>query len=135
MAQVLGGEGAREAEVVLELLAVVLAADVDLGLGPQALDGIGQHVLGAVADELAGLRALGGEDAERPARASGRRRSTFLPSSSAPMASFARRGPIVGGHAERRGAGGHRADGPVGQGQADGLGMVSIVPLLKRCKV
>src|SRR4029079_2858424 len=62
--EVLGGEGPREAEVVLELLAVVLAPGVVLRLGPEPLDGVGQHVLGAVADELAGLRALDGEDAE-----------------------------------------------------------------------
>ena len=92
--QVLGREGAGEAEVVLELLAVVLAAGVDLRLRPEPLDGVGQHVLGAVADELAGLRALDGEEAERPPSRSGRRRSTLRPSSSAPTASLARRGPI-----------------------------------------
>ena len=46
---------------------MVLAADVDLGLGPEPLDRVGEHVLGAVADELAGLRALDGEEAERAA--------------------------------------------------------------------
>ena len=67
--EVLGREGAGEAEVVLELLRVVLPAGVDLGLGPQPLDGVGEHVLGAVADELAGLGALDGEHAERAAPA------------------------------------------------------------------
>src|ERR1700694_866060 len=65
--QVLGREGAREAEVVLELLRVVSPADVDLDLRPEPLDRIRQHVLGGVAQELACLRALGGEDAEAAA--------------------------------------------------------------------
>ena len=65
--EVVGGEGALEAEVVLELLRVVLAAGVVERLRPEPGHRVGEHVLGRVADELARLGALVGEEPERPA--------------------------------------------------------------------
>ncbi len=70
--EVLGGETAREAEVVLELLRVILAAGVDDGAGEQVLDGVGEHVLGGVADHRPGLSVLRGQHPES-ARALDRR--------------------------------------------------------------
>ena len=62
--EVLRGEGVGAAEVVLELLAMVLAPGVDLDLGPQALYGVGHDVLGAVAQEAARLGVFRREDLE-----------------------------------------------------------------------
>ena len=67
--EILGREGAREAEVVLVLLGVILASGVVLRLGPEPGHRVGEHVLGRVADELARLGVLGGEQAERAALA------------------------------------------------------------------
>jgi len=53
--QVVGRQPHRDVEVVLELLAVVAAADVDLRRRPQPLHRVGHHVLGGVADHLAAL--------------------------------------------------------------------------------
>ena len=119
--EVLGGEGAREAEVVLELLAVVLAPGVDLRLRPEPLDRVGQHVLGAVADELAGLRALDGEDAER---SPGLERQAQVDLAAVELGAhgvLGQPGTDRGGHLERGGSGGHRAHGAVGQGQINGF--------------
>ncbi len=62
--EVLGSEGTREAKIVLELLRVILAPDIDLGPGPQALDRVGHDVLGAVTNEVTGLFVLGGEQSK-----------------------------------------------------------------------
>ena len=93
--EVLGREGAGEAEVVLELLAVVLAAGVVERLRPEPGHRVGQHVLGRVADELARLGAAGGEELERAAGARAARADrSGAPASSAPTASWASRGPM-----------------------------------------
>ena len=63
--EVLGREGPLDLEVVLELLAVVGAADVDLRAGEEALHRVGHHVLGRVADHLARLRIAVRHDLER----------------------------------------------------------------------
>ncbi len=60
--QVLGREGALHEEVVLELLAVIAAADVDLRLGEEPLHGIGHDVLGRVPDDLAAGGVLRRDD-------------------------------------------------------------------------
>ena len=62
--EVLGFEGPRETEVVLVLLRVVLAPGVDRRARPQPLDRIGEHVLGGMADHVACLGVLGGDDRE-----------------------------------------------------------------------
>ena len=52
-------------EVVLELLAVIVAADVDLDVGEETLHGVGHDVLGRVPDHLAGLGIPDGDDLDR----------------------------------------------------------------------
>ncbi len=65
--EVLGRERAADAEVVLVLLGVVLAAGVVLDVGEEPLHGVGEHVLGTVADEFAGARVLGRHDLDAAA--------------------------------------------------------------------
>ena len=62
--EVLGREGALHQKVVLELLGMIAAPDVDLGLGEQALHCIGHDVFGGVSDDLAGRRVAVGHDLE-----------------------------------------------------------------------
>src|ERR1700687_5212126 len=120
--QILGREGAREAEVVLELLRVVSPADVDLDLRPEPLDRIRQHVLGGVAQELAGLRALGGEDAEAAA-AQKRLAQVDAPALDLGADRVAREAGADGRRdLERRGPRRHLPGGNVGQREAQGLG-------------
>jgi hypothetical protein len=52
-------------KVVLKLLAVVRPADVDLRVREEALHGVRHHVLGRMADHLASLRILAGDDLDR----------------------------------------------------------------------
>jgi len=65
--QVFGRESVRHVEVVLELLAVVGATDVDLGSGPQPLHGIGHHVFGRVSDHFGAFRIAAGDQTQRAA--------------------------------------------------------------------
>ncbi len=113
--EVLGGEGAREAEVVLELLRVVLAADVDLDLRPQPLDRVGQHVLGAVADEVAGL---GVPRRQQPKAAAARQRLAQVDRLAVELGADRRArqpGPDPRRHLERGGARRHLAHRSVGK--------------------
>ncbi len=63
--EILGREGVLHEEVVLELVAVVAAAGVDLGLREQTLHGVGHHVFGRMPDHLAAGGILRGHDLER----------------------------------------------------------------------
>jgi hypothetical protein len=119
--QVLRGEGAGEAEVVLELLRMVLAAGVDLDLGPQALHGVGEDVLGAMAHELAGLGALDGEDPERAALAQRQAQVDLAAVELGADGVLGQTGADRGGDLERRGPGRHLADGAIGKGELDDL--------------
>ena len=69
--EILGREGALDQEVVLELLGVVGAPDVDLRGREQALDRVGHHVLGRVADHLGAGGVPGGHDLDRHIRVEG----------------------------------------------------------------
>ena len=119
--EVLRGERAREAEVVLELLGVVLAADVDLHLGPQALDRVGQHVLRAVADEVARVGVLDGDDPERAAGLERLAQVDRLAVQGGAHRGLGQAGTDRGGDVQRRGAAFDLADRSVGQAEADGL--------------
>jgi hypothetical protein len=63
--EVLGRERSLDLEVVLELVAVVLAADVDLDAREEALHRVGHQVLGRVAQHLARGRVAHRHDLER----------------------------------------------------------------------
>ena len=71
--KVVGRDAHRNVEVVLELLGVVGTADIDLCRWPEALHGVGHHVLGGVADHLASLGITRGDDPQPPARRGQRR--------------------------------------------------------------
>ena len=58
-------KGRVDPEVVLELLGVVRAPHVHLSAREQALHRVGHHVLGGVADHLAGRGVAIGHDLER----------------------------------------------------------------------
>jgi len=58
-------EGPREAEVVLVLLRVILAAGIDGSTRPQPFDSVRHDVLGGVADDIARLGVLDRHDPQR----------------------------------------------------------------------
>ncbi len=63
--EIFGREGMLHQKIVLELLAVIRPADVDLRVREETLHGIRHHVLGGMADHLARLRIFAGDDLDR----------------------------------------------------------------------
>ena len=62
--EIFGRESAGETKIILELLSVILAADVDLHRRPESLDRVGQDMLGTVPNEDPGLGVLGRDEAK-----------------------------------------------------------------------
>ncbi len=115
LGQVVAGERLGAAEVVLELLRMVDAAGVDLGARPQALHRVGQHVLGAVADEGAGFAVFAREEPELAAARQGRAQVDRLAVELGADRRFGEAGADRARHVERSRARANAAGGSVGQ--------------------
>jgi hypothetical protein len=98
---------------------VVLASDVDLDLRPEALDRVGEDVLGAVADEVPGFGALAGEDPEAPALSKRLAQVDLAAVELGADGGPGEAGADPGGHLEGGGAALDGLDRSVGQGEVD----------------